>query len=248
MKRSSLQQGLVFVGMTPDSLVKGSAAYHIQYEDSSAQTRSSSPSSASDSIPLADALHDRAMLETLRNRPRDHDANPYRYPPPGSTAASRRAAFESRLHPITGVFPDTTAEVDGRELEPDLQNATYLDNCDWPALESVATSGLTRAPTPPPFTIIAESDVGSDDGSIRTGYLPPMIARDDGSEEYRDMILELHHGIPRPARRTSPGRIEPQSNSTEGDGERGEDILRPSASFFMGEQKSRITIKFEQPV
>jgi hypothetical protein len=247
MKRSSLQQGLVFVGMTPESLVKGSAAYHIQYEDSSTRTRSSSPSSASDSIPLADALHDRAMWESSRNRPRDHDVNPYRYPPPGSTAASRRAAFEARLHPITGVYPDA-AEVYGRELERDLQNTTYLDNCDWPALESAATSGLTRAPTPPPFTVVAESDDGSDDGSIRTGYLPPMVARDDGSEEYRDMILEMHHGIPRPARRTSPGTIEPRSIPTQGDGEGSEDILQPSASFFMGEQRSRITIKFDPPV
>jgi hypothetical protein len=246
MKRSSLQQGLVFVGMTPESLVKGSAAYHIQYEDSSTHTRSSSPSSASDSIPLAEALHDRAIWEASRNRARDHDAEPYPYPLPRPTASSLRAAFGSR--PNLVAMGMSVPRTEDEEIEQVLsQTHAYLDNCDWPALESVATSGLTRAPTPPPFTVIAESEDGSDDASIRTGYLPPMIARDDGSEEYRDMILE-HHGIPRPARRTSPGRIEPRSSSASGDGEGGEEILQPSASFFMGEQRSRITIKFEPPV
>jgi hypothetical protein len=243
MKRSSLQQGLVFVGMTPESLVKGSAAYHIQYEDSSTRTRSSSPSSVSDSIPLAEALNDRAMWEASRNRPRDHDGETYPYPLPRPSATF---TFGSR--PNLAAMSMPVPRTEDEEIEQALsQTHAYLDNCDWPALESVATSGLTRAPTPPPFTVIAESDYGSDDGSIRTGYLPPMIARDDGSEEYRDMIME-HHGIPRPTRRTSPGRIEPRSGSASGDGERDEQILQPSASFFMGEQKSRITIKFEPPV
>jgi hypothetical protein len=243
MKHSSLQQGLVFVGMTPESLVKGSAAYHIQYEDSSARTRSSSPSSVSDSIPLAEALHDRAIWEASSHRPRDHDTDPYRH------HHVSRAEFDRRFRPYATDVPDS-GDAYGQEIERDLQqHGTYLDNCDWPALEPPTTSGLTRAPTPPPFTVIAESDDGSDEGSVRTGYLPSMVTRDDGSEEYRDTILELHYGIPRPARRTSPGRIEPRSNSAEENGEDGDgETLQPSASFFMGEQRSRITIKFDPPV
>ncbi|KAE9970237.1 hypothetical protein BLS_005001 [Venturia inaequalis] len=249
----SLQQGLVFVGMTPESLVKGSAAYHIRYEDSSSHTRSPSPSSGSESIPLVEALHDRAVWDASRERMRyrDHELD---FPGAGYSAAgqaetTRRADFLRRYPRRTGIREHTRSRWSTRN-EEHTQNSSNLDYCDWPPLEPVASNGLARAPTPPPFTVIAESDDGSDDGSIRTGYLPPMVLRDDGSDEYRDTIRGLHYGIPRPARRTSPGRIEPRSNFvTEGEGESETgNVLQPSASFFMGEQRSRITIKFEPPV
>lgn len=258
MKRSSLQQGLVFVGMTPESLVKGSAAYHIRYGDSSSQTRSPSPSSGSESIPLVEALHDRAIWDASRERNlnwyRDHDLDVpgAAYPATAQPETTRRAESLRRYprRPSIREIREPTHSRWSTRDEENTQNASNLDNCDWPPLEPVASNGLARAPTPPPFTVIAESDDGSDDGSIRTGYLPPMVLRDDGSDEYRDTIRNLHYGIPRPVRRTSPGRIEPRSNpGTEGDGDsEAGNVLQPSASFFMGEQRSRITIKFEPPV
>lgn len=237
--------------MTPESLVRGSAAYHIQYEDSSTQTRSSSPSSASESIPLVEALHDHTVWEASRDMlHRDRDEGAHNHSAAGESEVARSAASIRRYPRTARPRSPSRRHVVEREFT-NTQNASNLDNCDWPPLESVNTNGLTRAPTPPPFTVIAESDDGSDDVSSGTGPLPPFIARDDGSDEYRDTILELHYGIPRPARRrTSPGRIEPRSNpGTEGGSEgAGTDILQPSANFFMGEQRSRITIKFEPPV
>ncbi|QDS70075.1 hypothetical protein FKW77_004715 [Venturia effusa] len=247
-----LQQGLVFVGMTPESLVKGSAAYHIRYEDSSSETRSPSPSSGSESIPLVEALHDRAVWDAHRERSwyRDHDPDASGAHPATGQADNLRRADHFRRYPRRSSVRELTHSRWLTRGEETTQNASNLDNCDWPPLEPVSSNNLTRAPTPPPFTVIAESDDGSDDASVRTGYLPPMVLRDDGSDEYRDTIRGLQYGIPRPARRTSPGQIEPRSNpGTEGDNENdGRNVLRPSASFFMGEQRSRITIKFEPPV
>lgn len=253
MKHSSLQQGLVFVGMTPESLVKGSAAYQILYEDSSSQTRSTSPSSGSESIPLVEALHDRAIWDASRERTwyQDHDLDGpgAGYSATGHSENTRRANSLRRYPRRSSIREPAHSRWSTRD-EENTQNTSNLDFCDWPPLEPVANNGLTRAPTPPPFTVIAESDDGSDEESIRTGYLPPMVLRDDGSDEYRNTMREMHYGVPRPARRTSPGQIEPRSNpGTEGDGEsEGRNILQPSASFFMGEQRSRITIKFEPPV
>lgn len=251
MKRSSLQQGLVFVGMTPEGLIEGSASYHIRYEDPSSQTRSPSPSSGSESIPLVEALHDRAIWDGSRERMRyrDHELEGAGYSATGQAENTRRADF-LRRHPRRSNNREPAYLRWSTRDEEHTQTSSNLDYCDWPPLEPVASNGLTRAPTPPPFTVIAESDDGSDDGSIRAGYLPPMVLRDDGSDEYRDAIRGMHYGFPRPARRTSPGRIEPRSNpGTEGDGEsEAGHILQPSASFFMGEQRSRITIKFEPPV
>jgi hypothetical protein len=231
--------------MTPESLVRGSSSYHIQYGDASTQTRSSSPSETSDSIPLAEALNDRQIWEASRNRNQGLDFEPpYTLPIPRPSASALRSAWgRPNVANLRYILDNEDESVETS------QSNTYLDNCDWPALESVATSGLTRAPTPPPFTVTAESEDDGDDDSIRTSDLPDLISIEDSAQEYRNMILE-RHGIPRPARRTSPGRIEPRASAfaSVGDADGEDEVLQPHATFFMGEHRSKITIKFDPPV
>jgi len=242
-----LQQGLVFVGMSPDKLVAGTSTYHIQYGDVPSRTRSSTPSEASrdrERLPLLDALHDPQIWEaSTRNRYVNFNP-PYMLPPPRPSASRPRTP---RGRPS---ISDLRYILGDHDEGASIQSNTYLDNCDWPAPESAPSSGLTRAPTPPPhapFTVTAESDEDGDADSIQTGYLPPSLRRELSSSEddaedtlARQVFLDSFGAVRRPARRTSPGRIETR------EGEDG--VLQPHAIFFMGEHRSKITIKFDPPV
>jgi len=198
-------------------------------------------------LPLVEALRDQQIWDAVRSRATEpeHVRIPFDFPPlppprPSSFDQSRPSWLQYSIGSRRGVDIDSVTA-------SNTQSTTYLDNCDWPPLDSRPSSGLTRAPTPPPFTVTAESDGGDehdDADSMQTGYLPYSFRRgepmssssEDETEDYRRLFLE--HAAPR---RSSPGRIASRDADKE-------ELLQPHATFFMGEHRSKITIKFDPPV
>jgi hypothetical protein len=196
---------------------------------------------------------------------------------------------------------------DGRAAEHRDDDDDDDEACDWPTMQPLPINhtGFTRAPTPPPFTVTAETEneesdddeIGADAFGIHDNLPPPppwlqwearppvtsshRNRRSDGWNRHRlypddaesssEDETRWHPGLPdelrlhrppvpysrvlsRPARRSTPGRIEPPPpppplrGSVVGDAKEGEKLLAPNAKFFIGRQKSCINVTFDTPV
>jgi hypothetical protein len=235
-----IQQGLIFVGMNKEELVSGSAAYHMRYDRSATYPPSSGILSEFDEGPIG---HERlTFLESLNDHhtwlavqtQRMHYNHAYR--------------DRQRRNGYVAPYAEETIHVGPR----DDADAAYGQDCDLPIPNDQATSqsGLTTAPTPPPFgfTITAEDseDVPDEDESIVERLRQVQQRRRRGGqprgEDAAARGLWNRRAEIRPERRSSPSRIvESQPNDRVV-------ALRPIASFFISRTKSKITLKFEPSV
>ena len=243
--------------MSAEKLTAATTSYSIQYADPPPQTHSSTSPNASrdrERLHLIEALNDDQIWQTSQSRSNIAEP-PYVLPPPRPIVSRPRTPRgRPTLSSLRYIFNDND------ETATATQSTSYLDNCDWPALDSASSSGLTRAPTPPPFTIAAESEDDGDAESSYGGYLPSSFRHDlsaardhrsarehsvdseDHSEDplaRRIFMLENFGAVRRPARRRSPGRIDLQRPPDD-------EVLQPTEWFFMVD--SKITIKFDPPV
>jgi hypothetical protein len=241
-----IQQGLVFVGMSKDELLTSSEAYRMEYNGTKTCPH---VNSARERLTFLESLDD---PDTLR-------------------------AYESRIRYQTALLDaDEFQNAADSNDEGDSSYGNDCD-FPTPEVESAAqTSELTTAPTPPPFTVTADDDSEEEEWFPDSYHdlETDTEAEQDLEPEVRQMRRQERQEIVeqrrqrsrerflrtrrmrnisnselrprgrneiRPARRSIPSRIEARKTA-------GKDILSPSARFFIGPNKSKITIKFPAPV
>src|SRR5215469_16400304 len=250
-KSFSLQQGLIFVGNSVEKLLEGAKPYHIQY--SSRPSRSAGPRSRSSSRSSSSRDHERLTLfESLHD---DEISQAYRRHLTRAQPLSAMIDDLDRRH--DGVrdrrsdsgLPNWREIIEYMDVNPSSDHEaersggpasnSYLDNCDWPPPEATPANAteLTRAPTPPPFTVDAESDDGISDIDDRDefggfhGNLPPPPIWADRTERTAERI----HSLSR-TRRALLGTDYPSDNNSSDDETRWASALleeppRPSSLF-----------------
>lgn len=173
--KHSIQQGLVFVGMSADKLTSATSTYSINYSDTvsnESRTRSPTPQTqvrSDERLSLLEAVNDDQIWQASRSR-YDLSEPPIILPPPRPTV--RGADMEWRDWATRSGIDHATGRYHGRPLDEDrAREATpgtaFLDNCDWPPLQDPhsAISSLTRAPTPPQaFTVTAQMESSDEEG------------------------------------------------------------------------------------
>ena len=264
--------------MSAEKLTAATSTYSIQYSDTvshATRTRSPTPQARSDErLSLLEAVNDDQIWQASRSR---YDlSEPPILPVPRplsmhhrpSEAALRAWWNTPRGSHAAGRYSNTQDEERERHREPTPGN-TFLDNCDWPPLQdpNAAMSSITRAPTPPPFTVTTTMESSDDEARSRRGHedrensygpygLPPFLPRDsidsdtdgDASEtSIRHRILRLQNSLrrPRPVRRSTPGEI---GRETTVDDDEEDEVLEPNSRFFMPENECKITLHFDPPV
>jgi hypothetical protein len=239
---SSVQEGLLFVSMTPDNMLSGTAAYQLDY---------SGRSPAVSPTPSAPEDHMLSLREAIDD--------------PQIWMQSRQAAIEERIERLRlrrGRLQSEVAERDRLREEgrtgtiPEEEAADY---CPYHVDEGEATAMGVSAPTPPPFTITTESgqeESDEDDAMPNAAVMADRLRResrwiperdsddDDGHRTRvytpgRQRYVVINTGIHRAAPRRAPSRIEPKESETESDG-----LIAPNAQFFIARHKNKITIKF----
>jgi hypothetical protein len=230
-----IQQGLIFVGMNKEELVSGSAAYHMRYDRSATSTPSSGlPSDADDPRLAQERL---TFLESLN----DH----HTWLAVQTQRLQDNPAYPGHEEYLTYVDVGPADDVDDVD-------SVYGQDCDPPIPDDQATSqsGLTAAPTPPPFgfTITAEDseEVPDEEEPIldRLRRMQQQMRRSSQARGediippiYLNRRSEIH-----PERRSLPSRI------FESHLDDRVEALKPIASFFISQTKSKITLKFEPTV
>jgi hypothetical protein len=248
----SVQEGLVFVAMTSDDILTGTASYKIEYDSPSppASPRLSSPSSDDDQLlSLQEAIGDPYVWE--------------------NTTQGRQQSIEDRIrnrrHQMEhALYANRIRRREEREHDA-AEDDMVGDVCeDLEEDEDAAAAGIS-APTPPPYTVTTESEEESDgeDELPSEAVLADRLRREsrmsaDG-DEYGDAIRPRRYlldgwatsnrdardawrrermGPIRARRRETPSRIEPK------EGAESEARIEPHAKFFIAKHKSKITIKF----
>jgi hypothetical protein len=253
--------------MSADKLTVATSSYAIQYSDTAThatRTRSPTPQSQdSERLSLLEAVSDERIWHASRSR--------YTLPELPYTLPLPRPSFVPTLPRSLANFRSIAQfALDGDEdtSQATAQGNAFLDNCDWPPLNdpSATSSGLTRAPTPPPFTVTTQMESSDDDhergnreNSYRPYGMPPRIPIDntdsetdtddasDASMARRMVRLDsLIHA--QPVRRSSPGHIAHESSVERDEEDEDAEMIDPNARFFMPENNCRITIRFNPPV
>ncbi|KAF2785643.1 hypothetical protein K505DRAFT_261651 [Melanomma pulvis-pyrius CBS 109.77] len=245
-----IQEGLVFVSMSPDELLSGTAGYKIEY---SASPRSSpTPSSLGDQLLLQEAIDDPYVWDS-----------------------SRPELVVTQLQPF-GRSTERILATQGRMYEEQRQRRADHDeiaeNCDDPAEEPFTSAAGISAPTPPPFTVTTESDPESDenddvpsaaimadrlrresrwrpdsddeDEHLLYPFPPPRRSYAlDSLENYGGRRWRTDRDPIRATRLRGPSRIEATDNVSQLEG-----LIAPHAKFFIAKHKNKITIKFHPAV
>ncbi|KAF2261092.1 hypothetical protein CC78DRAFT_366722 [Lojkania enalia] len=260
-----VQEGMIFVSMSPDDLLSGTAGYKIEYKTPSRQSPTPSSGSPGDQqLSLQEALEDpyiwnfsrEGMQEAMEEQIERLRLRSRRLQVGSSVRSNRERRREERR---------TAASRD--------QENAAAENCEDPTEDSYATATGVLAPTPPPFTITTESDDDtdeseelaspaimadrlrresrwrgdSDDGEDDLIYrMPPRRSYQlDSLENYvegrwrRDRFLDPI----RATRLRTPSRIEPKDDLLDPD-----NLIAPHARFFIAKNKNKITIKFHPAV
>ena len=253
----SLQQGLIFVGNSAEQLLEGAKPYHIQY--SPRPSRSAGPRSRSSSRSSSPRDHERlTLLESLH----DHEiSQAYRR---HLTRAQPLSAFTDDLDRRHDGIRDRRSDSgypNWREIMEYMDinlssdheaersggpaSTSYLDNCDWLPLEPAPADAteFARAPTPPPFTVDAESEDGASDGDDRDEFgglhdnLPPPPIWADRTERIAERIRSLSRS--RRAMFTDyPSDINSSDDETRWTSALLEEPPRPSSLFARPQRRS----------
>jgi hypothetical protein len=246
-----IQEGLVFVSMSPNDLLSGTADYKIEY--SSSPLSSPTPSLLGDQqMSLHEAIDDPYVWENSRQGMQEMEERMERM----ERARGRAHANRDRYY----------------EEQRRMNQDDIAENCDYPIEEPFTAAGIS-APTPPPFTITTESDPESeeyedvpsaaimadrlrresrwrpdsdeDEGSL---YPFPPLRRSyalDSLENFGERRWRTDRIEPiRAARLRGPSRIEPTENNVS----ESEGLITPHARFFIAKHKNKITIKFHPAV
>ena len=255
-----VQEGLVFVSMSPDDLISGTEAYQIEYS-SRTPALSPTPSAPDDQLlSLREAVEDPQIWEQSRQGMEEQIER--------LRLRSRRMQMETS---IRAERDHQREEQGGAEDEDDV----FAEYCPYHVDEPDATAPGVSAPTPPPYTVTTESGGEQSDENEELPNVAAMAARwrrqsrwrpeteDDGNdllsrlpslrrapplhfiEDYSDRpwMVGRYLDAGRPRRLHAPSRIEPK----ESDGS-SEDLLEPHARFFIARHKNKITIKFHPAV
>ena len=286
-----VQEGMIFVSMSPDKLISGTSAYEIEYNtkdfgsSSMSDVRLSSPLSPTPSPPRAregdfltfeEALRDEAIGEALTEEEaweRTRQAVFYRI---------EQMRLRSRNHQsFTGSRNQFASQPSA------AADDTNMNECPYHIDEGDSSAAGMTAPTPPPFTTTTESEPEDAEGSEDMPSAAIMADRLRRESRYRsegeddddrdDLIqhplaalrraepltsqpflegpisLQTHHeraqrwralrnpiGPIRATRLRTPSRIEPKPERHGHD----EDVIQPSARFFIQRHRSKITVKF----
>jgi hypothetical protein len=249
-----VQEGLVFVSMSADRLISGTAAYQIDY---ASRSPAASPSiSASDELlSLREAMDDPQTWEQSRR---------------GMEEQIQRLRLRSRRLP-TGMDPPS---LDRNTTNDSDSDDALAENCPYHGDdgESIAT-GLSI----PPFTVTNEEDDDSDDNATmpspavmadrlrrESRWRPESDDEEDGEDAFSRVPLRRARGLDswenfterrwrsqrsqidpiRATRLRTPSRIAPTEDAT--DPEAG--LIEPHARFFIARHKNKITIKFHPPI
>jgi hypothetical protein len=254
----SVQEGLVFVSMTADELLAGTAAYRLQY-DGYISPSTSPPTSDTDhdeQLSLREALEDPDVWQTSRrNEPDDVEAR------------IERLRIRTR---ILNAESSLRAELDRRRtqfISADADDDVFGDNCDYIADGSYSAAAGISAPTPPPFTVTTASEDEESDSNEdlpSAAIIADRLRResrwrpnsDDEEDEprfgplrrappleytsYREWRRRQDHQTEpiRAPRLGGPSRIEPF------DAAANQSVIQPHARFFIEKNKNKITIKF----
>jgi hypothetical protein len=163
-------------------------------------------------------------------------------------------------------------EHQGGDLRSESAGSLYsqlAEICEDPPNDELPATAGVSAPTPPPFTVLTESEDETDDdedlpsAAIMADRLRRESRwRDESEGEEEENLLSLprrasrvsrvwddassrrshfmqHLESIRATRRQSPSRIEPKDINSAS-----EPVILPNAKFFIAKHKSKITIKF----
>jgi hypothetical protein len=245
-----IQEGLIFVGNSPDKLQSAAESYCLKLEGEFVPPQTSPPvqrpRDSEQQLSLLESLNDREIyLASLQNTLSDSLGLPFA----GSI----------------DIMSDDDDDTNGASNQDDTQ-LLLPDNCDWPPLSPVpmpapARSEFTFAPTPPPFTVTTEESDGASDGDIDADIAMIQDALDINSSRlsrqprsgrqnveralnnhFRELLMvrgRARRG--RPNRRSS--RFEPRRTTASS-----ESVMPPTAVFFTRKDRSKTTIKFNPPV
>ncbi|KAF2738553.1 hypothetical protein EJ04DRAFT_573715 [Polyplosphaeria fusca] len=255
-----IQEGLIFVAMSQDDLLSGTAGYNIVYDNMPSPRLSPTPTSrsyslADQSLSLQDALEDPYIWEHSQH---------------GMDEAmeeqlERLRLRSRRLH--VGSTPQANRERrraerrrDTRPSESSPDDVYGGDNCDDPA--DSYSPGIA-APTPPPFTVTTETDDESEDSEEQT--TPAILAdrlmresrwrassdEDDFPPPRRAQPLESFEGYRgrwRTERFLDPIRASRLQNPSRLDSKAEDGLIAPHARFFIAKHKNKITIRFSPTI
>jgi hypothetical protein len=263
-----VQEGLVFVSMSPEKLLSGTSAYEIEYlpHDSTISPPSPTPSlprgEEDELISFQEAMLDEAVWERSRQ-----------------ALAERVSSMRLRSqHPST-TGPSPVAQDQQDEQLDDEDDV--INECPYHIEEGDANAAGISAPTPPPFTTTMESEPEDSEESEALPSAAVMADRlrresryrsegeddDDREDLIQHPLATLRRAEPlgsprlrsfheqaqrwrnlqsgnnidpiRATRLRTPSRIEPKHSRPES-----ENIIQPHARFFIARHKNKITIKF----
>ncbi|KAF2868311.1 hypothetical protein BDV95DRAFT_579581 [Massariosphaeria phaeospora] len=254
-----VQEGLIFVAMSPDDLLSGTAGYEIHYGSESPHVSPAPSSSLDQQMSFREALDDAYVWDHSRH--------------------GRQAAMEERFERMRRrleLEPLAPPEQQHTEERPNADNEddAFAENCDYPTDESYAAAAGVSAPTPPPFTITTESGEESDeneelpsaaimadrlrresrwrpdsddeDEDLLYRFPPPRRSYVLEQDNYGERSWRSGRGYLDPIRANplrAPSRIE--LNNTPADPD---NMIAPHARFFIAKHKNKITIKFNPAV
>ncbi|KAF1966465.1 hypothetical protein BU23DRAFT_560161 [Bimuria novae-zelandiae CBS 107.79] len=176
-----VQEGLIFVSMSPDKLLSGTSAYEIQYnsKDSSSSpsygnclsppmspTPSPPRSGDEELLSFEDAIRDEAVWERSRQALAERVEN---------------LRLRSRRHPMLQAVLDRNVEQPS--TADDDEDA--LNECPYHIEEGDPNAAGMSAPTPPPFTTTTESEPEDAEGSETMPSAAVMADRLRRESRYR---------------------------------------------------------------
>lgn len=285
-----VQEGMIFVSMSPDKLISGTSAYEIEYNtkdfssSSMSDVRLSSPLSPTPSPPRGRESEFLSFEEALRDEALEESF--------GEEAARRQATVDridriERMRLRTRGPPFEAARNQFASQPSAAADDTSPNECPYHIEEGDSSAAGISAPTPPPFTTTTESEPEDAEGSDDMPSAAIMADRLRRESRYRsegeddddrdDLIqhplaalrraepltaqpflegpisLQNHHeraqrwralrnpiGPIRATRLRTPSRIEPKRERHGRDDE----VIQPSARFFIQRHRNKITVKF----
>ena len=239
----SVQEGMVFVSMTSDDLLRRTADYTVDYVPTRTGTPSSPPipSTRRERLTLLESLRDPIMTEAAHRR-YGEDVPPH---------AQRVATRERR-------FPTSSSDDDA------------ADNCDLPLENSSAQSGRTAVTTSvdPPTVLTDSEDDWSESEGLSPVYLRDRLAQEgrwppitEEAEALQYQVIrewrEAHRQRRNTARAQGRRRSPPAHAEAEDSSQRPADaqplmsrdeMIAFNARFRMRDKNRKISIRFDPPL
>lgn len=258
-----IQEGLVFVAMSAENLLSGTAGYDLQYSSRS-PIMSPTPSSSMDNeqLSLREAIEDPHIWQHSRQ---------------GAQEEMEERIENLRLRANRRSRQTWDSSRSSRRRRQQIDDFLHGEHCDYTADDS--HSGVIRlsAPTPPPFTVIAETDEEEESDSQEempsAAVMADLMRReslwrgadsDEDDEETAPRFGRLRRARPldfsayndwhpgqrgqhqesiRASLRGAPSRIETSEALPQA-----ANLLPPHARFFIAKNKSTLTIKFHPAI